>query len=61
MPLQALAQHRPCAQTPLVQSPPRVQTAPLGRLPQSPAAQTLPLAHWLSLPQLVRQRLPLQP
>jgi hypothetical protein len=61
VPLQALAQHRPCVQNPLVQSPARVHTAPLGRLPQSPAVQTLPLAHWASPPQLIRQRLPLHP
>jgi len=61
LPAQAVAQQRPCAQTPLAQSLPRWQTSPVGRLPQVPFRQTNPDAHWLSAVQLVRQPLPLHP
>jgi hypothetical protein len=61
VPPQALLQQRPCAQKLLTHSLALLHTAPSGRLPQSPPEQTLPPAHWLSLPQLVRQRPPLQP
>jgi len=61
VPPHALLQQRPCEQKLLAHSVARLQTAPSGRLPQSPPVQTLPAAHWLSLPQLVRQLSPLQP
>lgn len=38
-----------------------LQLPPFGRFPQLPITQTLPEVHWLSLPQLVAQRVPLQP
>ena len=60
-PLQALAQHRPEAQMPLTQSCARLQTAPLGRLPQSPPVQRLPSTHCPLPLQEVRHRLPLHP
>jgi hypothetical protein len=61
VPLQAPAQQRPWAQTLLMQSPARLHRAPLGRLPQSPALQTLGEVHCESLPQLSAQRVPLHP
>ena len=61
VPLQAPAQHRPCAQTPVMHSVPAVQMAPLGFFPQSLALQTLPPEHWASLPQLLRHAFPLHP
>jgi hypothetical protein len=60
-PLQAPAQHRPWAHCPLAHWVPALQMAPLGRLPQLPITQLLPAVHWLSLPQLLAQPLPLQP
>jgi len=43
--VQGPAQHRPCAHTLLMQSPATVHRAPLGRLPQLPAVQTLGATH----------------
>jgi hypothetical protein len=60
-PLQAVAQQRPWAHWPLAHWPPELQEAPSGRFPQSPITHTLPDVHCESLPQLVAQRLPLQP
>jgi hypothetical protein len=59
--LQAVPQQRPWAQMLLMQSAALVHRAPFGRLPQSPAVQTLGAVHCESLPQLPAQRLPLQP
>jgi hypothetical protein len=59
--LQAPSQHRPWAQTLLPQSEALLHRAPLARLPQSPATQTLGAAHCESLPQLSAQRVPAQP
>jgi hypothetical protein len=59
--LQAVPQQRPWAQMLLMQSAALVHSAPLGRLPQSPAVQTSGAVHCESLPQLPVQRLPLQP
>ena len=61
VPPQAVAQQRPCAQMVLSHCEPPVQTAPSGFLPQSPAVQKLPLLHWESPLQLLRQALPLHP
>lgn len=62
VPLQADEQQRPCAQIPgAAQSSLRLQTEPMGRLPQELFSQTLPATHWASLWQYVAQRLPLQP
>ncbi len=60
-PVQAVAQHRPWAHCPLVHWVPALQVAPLGRFPQVPATQRLPVVHWASLPQLLAHTLPLQP
>jgi hypothetical protein len=59
--LQGPSQQRPCAQTLLSQSAALLHEAPSGRLPQSPAVQTLGEVHCESLPQLSAQRLPAQP
>ena len=59
--LHAPLQQRPCAQVPLAHWPPELHVLPSGRLPQSPLVQTFPDEHWLSLAQLLAQRLPLQP
>jgi hypothetical protein len=59
--LQAVSQHRPCAQMLLQHSAARLQMAPLGAVPQSPALQTLGARHCESVPQVPRQALPMQP
>jgi hypothetical protein len=59
--LQAVPQQRPWAQMPLMQSSALLQRAASGRLPQSPAAQTLGEVHWESLPQLLAHRVPAHP
>jgi hypothetical protein len=61
LPPQGRSQQRPWAQTPLVQSASLLQRAPPSRLPQSPAVQTRPAAHWASLPQTDAQRSSAQP
>jgi hypothetical protein len=62
VPLQAVAQQRPCAQMPgAAQSLSRLHRAPTGRLPQEPSMQVLGEAHCESLPHWVTQRLPLHP
>ena len=61
MPVQALLQQTPSTQLPLEQSAPLPHLPPFSRLPQEPALQTVPPAHWVSLPQVPRQLLPLQP
>jgi hypothetical protein len=61
VPLQGPSQQRPWAQMLLSQSEARLQTAPLARLPQSPATHTPGDTHCESLPQLSAQWLPSQP
>jgi hypothetical protein len=62
VPPQAELQHLPSTQKLLAHWLLPLQSAPGPRLPpQSPPTQKLPEAHWESLPQVVAQRLPLQP
>jgi hypothetical protein len=44
-----------------MQSPATLHRAPFGRLPQLPAVQTFGATHWVSVPQLAVQAVPLQP
>jgi hypothetical protein len=62
LPLQAVAQQTPWAQTPEAHSlaVSSEHGSPLGFFPQDPRTQTLGVAHWLSSEQRWPQRLPLQ-
>jgi hypothetical protein len=57
--LQAVPQQTPWAQKVEAQSDARAHTAPIGRLPQDPSAQTLVPEHWLLLVHELPQRAPL--
>ena len=60
LPEHAVRQHVPCSQKPLAHSAAVVHDAPLVRLPQLPALQTLGATHWASPVQVMRQ-VPLPP
>jgi hypothetical protein len=60
-PSQATLQQNPWKQRPFPQSWSIAHLPPTGRLPHDPAVQNDPASHWLSLPQVPTQPLPLQP
>ena len=55
VPVQAVAQQKPCAQIVDAHSPPAVQAAPLGFLPQLVPTHTFPVEHWVLTEQVSRQ------
>jgi hypothetical protein len=59
VPVHAVLQQTPCAQNPLLHSPPAVHAAPSGFSPQLDAVQTLPLVQSALAVQLARQLPPL--
>jgi hypothetical protein len=57
VPVQAVAQQTPCAQMPLLHSPPAAQMAPLGLGPHEPFVQKFPGAQSPSVTQVALQAL----
>ena len=60
LPVHAVLQQTPCAQNPLLHSPPAMQAAPRGLRPQLCAVQTLPIEQSALVMHVAMQLLPPQ-